>query len=93
MRDTQTSPFPTEKRNVVYTSLGAGSGSAANKALQKMLASASNGTPSVAACGATTVWANGPMAPPFLNRTDSKKSLPICVLDMIGNRVGFMAGP
>ena len=24
-------------------------------------------TPSVAACGATTVWANGPMAPPTSN--------------------------
>ena len=93
MRDTSTSPYPTEKRNVVYTLWGARCGSAANKSLQKMLASASLGTPSVAACGATTVWANGPMAPPVLNRTDGKKRLPICVLDMVGSRVGFMEDP
>lgn len=36
----------------------------ANKTSQIMLSSASLSTPSVAACGATTVWANGPIAPP-----------------------------
>ena len=61
---TVTSPYPTEKRNTVYTLCGAKSGSSANKALQKMIASASLSTPSVAASGATTVWANGPVAPP-----------------------------
>ena len=40
----------------------------ANQALQKMVASATLSTPSVAASGATTVWANGPAGPPyFLN--------------------------
>ena len=36
----------------------------ANQALQKMVASATLSTPSVAASGATTVWANGPAGPP-----------------------------
>ena len=57
------SPFPLEKRNVVYAGFGKQS-SPANKASQSMLSSASISTPSVAACGATTVWANGPAAPP-----------------------------
>ena len=40
----------------------------ANQALQKMAASARLSTPSVAASGATTVWANGPAGPPhFFN--------------------------
>jgi len=40
----------------------------ANQALQKMVASATLSTPSVAASGATTVWANGPAGPPhFFN--------------------------
>ena len=92
MRDTSTSPYPTEKRNAVYAGFGRGS-TPANKSLQRMLSSASLSTPSVAACGATTVWANGPIAPPVLIRTDSKKRLPICVLDMVGSRVGFMEDP
>jgi len=37
----------------------------ANQALQKMVASATLITPSVAASGATTVWANGPAGPPY----------------------------
>ena len=37
----------------------------ANQALQKMVASAMLITPSVAASGATTVWANGPAGPPY----------------------------
>ena len=40
----------------------------ANQALQEMVASATLSTPSVAASGATTVWANGPAGPPhFFN--------------------------
>ena len=58
------SPFPLEKTNVLYTRYGKSSGSLANKMIQKMLASATLSTPSVAACGATTVWGNGPTAPP-----------------------------
>ena len=63
-RGKATSPFPTEKRNVVYTLCGQRSGSKANQTIHSMLASASLTTPSVAASGATTVWANGPVAPP-----------------------------
>ena len=37
----------------------------ANQALQKMVASATLSTPSVAASGATTGWANGPAGPPY----------------------------
>lgn len=59
------SPFPLEKRNVLYLKYGKRSGSKANQVIQSMLSSASLSTPSVAACGATTVWANGPAAPPF----------------------------
>jgi hypothetical protein len=58
------SPFPLEKRNVVYVLCGQRSGSKANQTIQRMLSSASLTTPSVAACGATTVWSNGPAAPP-----------------------------
>ena len=88
MQTSKVSPFPTEKRNVVYTLCGARSGSASNKALQKMLASATLSTPSVAASGATTVWGNGPTAPPktiigkFVERTETAfASLPTPVND------------
>lgn len=58
-----TSIFPLEKRNIFY--LGFKRQSApANKEMQRMLAAAAITTPSVGACGATTVWANGPIAPP-----------------------------
>ena len=70
---TVTSPYPTEKRNTVYALYGTRSGSAANKALQKMLASTTLSTPSVAACGSTTVWANGPLAPPQNHFQSSKQ--------------------
>ena len=60
------SPFPTEKRNVVYTLCGRRSGSKANQEIQAMVASATLSTPSVAASGATTVWANGPAGPPVI---------------------------
>ena len=58
------SPFPLEKRNVVYVLCGKRSGSKANQVIQSMLSSATLSTPSVAASGSTTVWANGPAAPP-----------------------------
>ena len=61
---TITSPFPTERGNVLYLRYGKHSGSTANKAICTMIASAALTTPSVAASGATTVWANGPAAPP-----------------------------
>ena len=60
----QQSPFPLEKKNVLYTLCGRRSGSKANQVIQRMLSSATLSTPSVAASGATTVWANGPAAPP-----------------------------
>ena len=59
-----TSPFPTEKGNVLYLRYGKHSGSTANQTIYTMLASATLRTPSVAASGATTVWGNGPTAPP-----------------------------
>jgi hypothetical protein len=67
---TFTSPFPTEKRNVLYLQYGRRSGSTENKTIYTMLASATLSTPSVAASGATTVWGNGPTAPPkfFINK-------------------------
>jgi len=37
-------------------------------------------TPAVAACGATTQWANGPTAPPFLDRNDTLTSMNIGTL-------------
>ena len=61
---TQQSPFPLEKKNVLYPLCGRRSGSKANIEMQKMVASATLSTPSVASCGATTVWGNGPTAPP-----------------------------
>ena len=61
---TITSPYPTERGNVLYLNYGRGSGSTANKKIYTMLASATLSTPSVAASGATTVWGNGPTAPP-----------------------------
>lgn len=63
MQTSEVSPITTEKRNVIYRNCGMQS-TPANKSMQSMLSSASLNTPSVAACGATTVWANGPAAPP-----------------------------
>ena len=60
------SPYPTEKRNVLYLLYGKYSGSKANQAICTMLASSTLSTPSVAASGATTVWGNGPTAPPYV---------------------------
>lgn len=63
MQTSKVSPLTTEKRNVIYRNCGMQS-TPANKSMQRMLAAAAITTPSVAACGATTVWANGPIAPP-----------------------------
>ena len=84
-----TSPFPLEKRNVVYVLCGKWSGSRANIVIQSMLSSASLSTPSVAACGATTVWANGPIAPPYF-RVYSMLLLTICSLDMLVMKIGML---
>ena len=93
MSNTQTSPYPTEKRNVLYLRYGRSSGSKANQVMQRMVAATSK----VETCGGLYVgasdWQDAPTGPPALNRTDGKKSLPICVLDMIGSRVGFMEHP
>jgi len=74
---TITSPYPTERGNVLYLQYGRRSGSTANQTIYTMIASASLSTPSVAASGATTVWANGPAAPPsfhFRSNTKQKQS-------------------
>ena len=74
---TVTSPYPTEKRNVVYALCGSRS-SLARQTMQCMTASSSLSTPSVAASGATTVWANGPAAPPqnhFQSKTKTNKHM------------------
>jgi len=60
------SPYPTERGNVLYLLYGKRSGSKENQKIQAMRASASLSTPSVAASGATTVWGNGPTAPPYV---------------------------
>jgi len=81
-----------EKRHTVYCGCGRLS-TPAKQAMQGMV----DGTSEVETCGGLYVgasdWQDAPTGPPVLNRTDRKISLPICVLDMIGNRVGFMAGP
>jgi len=87
------SPITTEKRNVIYRNCGMQS-TPANKFMQSMLSSASLNTPSVAACGATTVWANGPAAPPRnkqLNglRRDAKNGS-IGSLDMAARHIGSL---
>ena len=73
---TITSPYPTERGNVLYLNYGNGSGSTANKTICTMLASASLSTPSVAASGATTVWANGPAGPPSFHFRSAKQKQP-----------------
>ena len=59
-----TSPFPTEKRNVVYTLCGKRSGSKANQQMQKMVDS----TTKAETCGGLYVsaanWQDAPTAPP-----------------------------
>ena len=92
MSNTQTSPYPTASDNSIYLNCGAQS-TPANQFMQRMVAATSK----VETCGGLYVgasdWQDAPTGPPALNRTDGKKSLPICVLDMIGSRVGFMEHP
>lgn len=64
MQAGKASPFSIAKTHVVYLRYGKHIGSQANQEMQGMLAAAAITTPSVAASGATTVWANGPAAPP-----------------------------
>ena len=64
MQTSKGSTFSRAKTHVVYLRYGEHVGSQANQEMQRLLSSASCNTPSVAACGATTVWANGPIAPP-----------------------------
>lgn len=88
------SPLTTEKRNAAYPNFGKYS-TPANQCMQRMLAAAAITTPSVAACGATTVWANGPIAPPrstpFLNglRLDALNGS-IGSLDMAARHIGTL---
>ena len=63
MQTSKISSLTTEKRNVAYAGFGSHS-SPANQTMQRMLALSAITTQSVAACGATTVWGNGPTAPP-----------------------------
>ena len=72
---TITSPYPTEKQNVLYVRCGIGS-TPANQNMQRMVSRASLNTPSVAASGATTVWANGPIAPPQFHFQSNKQKQP-----------------
>lgn len=85
MQTSKVSPLTTEKRNVAYAGFGRHS-TPANQTMQRMLALSATTTPSVAACGATTVWGNGPTAPPktiigkFVERTETAfANLPIPV--------------
>ena len=67
--------FIFEKRNVLYLKRER-TVCWASRALQRMLALSTISTPSVASCGATTVWANGPIAPPS-NKTLFSQSTPL----------------
>ena len=89
MSNTQTSPYPTERRNVVYAGFGRKS-TPAIQFMQRMTALSSLSTPSVAACGATTVWANGPIAPPVLNRLDGLAAVTIGTSEMISMSTGAL---
>ena len=93
---TITSPYPTERGNVLYLFYGKHAGSTANKTICTMLASASLSTPSVAASGATTVWANGPAGPPplgisILKQPREDASMTIGCIDMQTMNVGSLA--
>jgi len=69
------SVFAFEKRHILYLRSGR-TVCWASRALQRMLALSAITTPSVAACGATTVWANGPIAPPS-DKTLFSQSTPL----------------
>jgi len=61
-----TSPFPTEKRNVVYTLCGKRSGSKANQQMEQMIACTSDKE----TCGGLFVsassWQDAPTGPPVI---------------------------
>lgn len=71
-----------------------GKGSLMRRMLSSMMSAAPD-TPSVAASGATTVWANGPIAPPtnapILKRLRDTATLTIGFLDMGTMHVGSLA--
>ena len=96
MQTSKGSTFSRAKTHVVYLRYGEHVGSQANQEMQRLLSSASCNTPSVAACGATTVWANGPIAPPLntqpMNglRHDALNSS-IGSLDMAALHIGSLA--
>lgn len=94
MQTSKVSPLTTEKRNVAYACFGRHS-TPANKSMQRMLALSAITTPSVAACGATTVWGNGPTAPPtnapILKRLRKDASKTIGAVDMDTMHVGSLA--
>lgn len=67
MQTSKISPMLTDKVHTGYPNFGKHSPTAI-QCMQRMVAAAAITTPSVAACGATTVWANGPIAPPKSNQ-------------------------
>lgn len=94
MQTSKISSLTTEKRNVAYAGFGRHS-TPANQTMQRMLALSAITTPSVAACGATTVWANGPMAPPLgapiLKQLRRDASMTIGAVDRVSMHVGSLA--
>lgn len=93
MQTSKVSPLTTEKRNAAYAGFGRHS-TPANQTMQRMLALSAITTPSVASCGATTVWGNGPTAPPLsapiLKRLREDATLTIGFLDMGTMHVGSL---
>jgi len=93
MRTRKIAPPLTEKRHTAYLGWGRRS-TPAKKTMQRMLAMTSITTPSVAACGATTVWANGPIAPPIsvsiLKQLRNNATMTIGCLDMETMHVGSL---
>jgi len=94
MQTSKISSLTTEKRNVAYAGFGRHS-TPANQTMQRMLALSAITTPSVAACGATTVWGNGPTAPPtnapILKQLRKDATMTIGCLDMETMHVGSLA--
>jgi len=95
MQAGKASPFSIAKTHVVYLRYGEYIGSQANQEMQGMLAVSAITTPSVAACGATTVWGNGPTAPPssapILKRLRKDASMTIGAVDRVSMHVGSLA--
>jgi|13_taG_2_1085334.scaffolds.fasta_scaffold00211_23 hypothetical protein len=94
MRTRKISPPLLDQRHTAYVSCGRQS-TPAKQAMQRMLALSAITTPSVAACGATTVWANGPIAPPLsvsiLKQLRNNATKTIGCLDMETMHVGSLA--